>query len=249
MDASMNASPPSAADRIRQQLERVAHLRTQASQAGLANAVHQVKQLQARRFRATYADFLTDPRHAPATAFFLDELYGEHDFSVRDAQFARIAGAIERLFPEAVADLAVDLAETHALTESLDHKLAGHWLSLEGDFAYAEHYVRSWRLTGAREQRQRQLAVVLHIGQELQRLTRMKSLLIALRLMRGPAQAAGLSDLQRFLESGFAAFATMGDASLFLKAIAEREQRWIDALFEDDLPACREALQAELSRA
>ena len=239
----------SATDRIRAQLERVAHLRTQAQRDGLSTAVHQVKQLQARRFRATYADFLADPRYAPATAFFLGELYGEHDFSVRDAQFARIAGAIERLFPEAVTELAVDLAETHALTESLDHALAGHWLALDGDHAYAEHYVRSWRLTGAREQRQRQLAVVQHMGMELQRLTRMKSLLIALRLMRGPAQAAGLSALQQFLENGFAAFATMGDASHFLKAITEREQRWIDALFDQPLTDCRDALQAELSLA
>lgn len=244
----MNATS-SAADRIQAQLAGVSHLRHQAREEGMSVAVHQVKQLQARRFRATYADFLADPRHGPATAFFLDELYGEHDFSVRDAQFSRIAGAIERLFPEAVVELAVDLAETHALTESLDHALAGHWLALEGDHAYAEHYVRSWRLTGAREQRQRQLAVVLHMGQELQRLTRMKSLLIALRLMRGPAHAAGLSTLQQFLERGFAAFATMGDASRFLQAIAEREQRWIGALFDQPLADCRDALQNELSRA
>ena len=87
------------------------------------------------------------------------------------------------------------------------------------------------------------------MGQELQRLTRMKSLLIALRLMRGPAHAAGLSTLQQFLERGFAAFATMGDASRFLQAIAEREQRWIDALFDQPLADCRDALQIELSRA
>ena len=193
--------------------------------------------------------FLADPRHAAATAFFLDELYGEHDFAQRDAQFARIASAIERLFPEAVADLAVDLAETHALTETLDHQLAEQWLALDGDCAYTERYVRSWRATGDRHARQRQLAVVQHMGQELQRLTRMKSLLIALKLMRGPAQAAGLAALQQFLERGFAAFATMGDASRFLQAIAEREQRWIDALFDDDLQACQTALARELQRA
>lgn len=246
----MDRPPEShAAERIRHQLDRVAHLRTQARQAGLAAAVHQIKQLQARRFRATYADFLADRRHTAATAFFLDELYGEHDFSQRDAQFARIAGAIERLFPEAVADLAVDLAETHALTETLDHALASHWLALDGDFTYTEQYVHSWRLTGEREQRQRQLAVVLHMGAELQRLTRMKSLLLALRLMRAPAQAAGLSALQQFLERGFAAFATMGDATRFLKAIAEREQRWIDTLFDAELPAAHHALSLELQRA
>lgn len=248
MNALTNA-PNSATDRIRRQLERVTHLRTQAQQDGLSTAVHQVKQLQARRFRATYADFMTDPRHAAATAFFLDELYGEHDFAQRDAQFARIAGAIERLFPEAVADLAVDLAETHALTESLDHRLAAHWLAQNSDCPYTERYVRSWRLTDDRAARQRQLQVVLHMGQELQRLTRMKSLLIALKLMRGPAQAAGLASLQQFMERGFSAFATMGDARRFLAAIAEREQRWIGALFDDDLPSCQAALARELQRA
>lgn len=237
---------PSAAERIRQQLDGVFHLRTQARREGLSTAVHEVKQLQARRFRASYADFLNDPKHAPATTFFLEELYGEHDFAERDAQFGRIANAIERLFPEAVADLAVDLAETHALTETLDHLMAGHWMAQAGGMSYTERYVRCWRLTDDRPARERQLAVVLHMGQELQRLTRMKSLLLALKLMRGPAQAAGLGALQQFLERGFSAFATMGDASRFLGAIAEREQRWIDTLFDAEATTCQAALSQEL---
>jgi len=240
---------PTAADRIRQQIERVAQLRTTARAEGLSSAVHQIKQLQARRFRATYADFLTDPRHAAATAFFLEELYGEHDFAQRDAQFARIAGAIERLFPAAVADLAVDLAETHALTEHMDHQMAVHWMAQEDRGSLAERYVRCWRQTDDRPMRQRQLAVVLHMGQELQRLTRMPSLLLALKLMRGPAQAAGLASLQQFLERGFSAFATMGDASHFLQAIAGREAHWINVLFDDALADAQAALSRELQRA
>lgn len=245
----MTTTSHSPAQRIRQHLERVERLREQAHSEGLSTAVHQVKQLQARRFRATYTDFLNDPRYAAATRFFLDELYGEHDFAQRDAQFGRIAGAIEKLFPDAVADLAVDLAETHALTETLDHALAAHWLAQDDRCAYAERYLRSWRLTGERTQRERQLAVVQHMGQELQRLTRMKSLLIALRLMRGPAQAAGLSSLQLFLERGFSAFASLGDAREFLATIKLREQRWIDDLFDADLLECSSALNQELARA
>jgi hypothetical protein len=91
-----------------------------------------VKRFQAQRFKGTYADFLGDAPYAPATRFFLDELYGEHDFVERDQQFGRIAGAIERLFPEAVGRLAVDLAETHALTETLDHQMAAHWATAPG---------------------------------------------------------------------------------------------------------------------
>lgn len=237
-----------AANRIREELQKVVHLREQAHSGALVAAVHDIKQLQARRFRGTYSDFLADPRHAAATRFFLEELYGEHDFAQRDAQFGRIAGAIERLFPQAVADLAIDLAETHALTESLDHEMAVHWMAQEACASPAERYVRCWRQTGNPAQRDRQLSVVQHMGFELQRLTRMRSLRIALKMMRGPAHAAGMGALQAFLERGFDAFATMGDATRFLAAIAEREQHWIQALFAVPEGACSEALSAELDR-
>lgn len=241
-------SEPPAAQRIRAHLARVAELRKQAGETGLAAAVHAVKQLQARRFRATYADFMDDPRRVPATRFFLEELYGEHDFAERDAQFARIAGALERTFPPALADLAVDLAEMHALTESLDHQMAGHWLVFGDVFSPSERYVRSWRRTGQRIDRERQLAVVQHMGRELEKHTRSKSLLLALRLMRRPAQAAGLSALQQFLENGFAAFGKLGNAQGFLGTIAEREQRWLDTLFDTAQPACVQALDRELKQ-
>ncbi len=217
-------------DRIRAHLAHVSRLRERAQDAAQAQAVREVKLLQARRFEVTYADFLADARHAAAARFFLEELYGDHDFRERDAQFGRIAGAIERLFPEAVAQLAVDMAEIHALTETLDHALADHWARMAGGPAL--RYVSAWRATGRRDARERQLHVVLHMGRELQRLTRHKGLRTALRLMRRPARAAGLSALQDFLESGFDAFASMGDASVFLQGIVERENRWIDTLFD-----------------
>lgn len=242
-------SSPSAAERIRTHLGRVHGLRQQARADRLAAAVNDIKRLQARRFRATYADFLALPSHAPATRFFLEELYGVHDFDQRDAQFGRIAGALERLFPEAVAQLAVDLAEAHALTEMLDHELAGHWLAQDANLPAPLRYTRSWRLTGDREARTRQLVVVQHMGRELQRLTRMKSLRLALRMMRNPARAAGLDALQHFLESGFDAFAAMGDARSFLDTIGQRESHWIQTLFDDPEDRCAQALSAELARA
>lgn len=238
-----------AADRIRTHLARVTRLREQADAVGLAQAVHAIKHLQAQRFRTTYTDFLADARHAPATRFFLDELYGEHDFRERDSQFGRIAGALERLFPEAVAQLAVDLAETHALTETLDHQLATHWLAQDPASPTALRYIQCWRLTGQPADRERQLVVVLHMGTELQRLTRMTTLRMALKMMRRPAQAAGLYALQQFLERGFDAFATMGNATRFLTAIEQRERHWINTLFTADAALAAHAFQSELVRA
>lgn len=237
-----------ASDQIRAHLARVNQLRDQAQVEGLQGAVHNIKALQARRFRGTYADFLEHPRYGPATRFFLDELYGVHDFSRRDAQFARIAGALERLFPEAVAQLAVDLAETHALTEVLDQQLAMQWLLLDPGLPPAQRYVIAWRSIDTRSSRSRQLAVVEHMGLELQRLTRLKTLRMGLRMMRNPARAAGLDALQHFLESGFDAFAALGDARPFLNTIRDREGRWVQALFDDDLLACSQSLNDELAR-
>jgi hypothetical protein len=77
----------------------------------------------------------------------------------------------------------------------------------------------------------------------------MKSLSIALKLMRRPAQAAGLSSLQQFLESGFSAFASLGDAQAFLATINEREHAWIDTLFDAAPDSCQRALADELARA
>ncbi len=240
------------ASRIRAHLSEVSHLRTQIREPRLIAATAEVKKLQSLRFRATYADFLRSPTHAAATRFFLEELYGKTDFTERDVQFGRIAGAIERLFPAAVGDLAVDLAETHALSERLDHEMAEHWLTLGhlgGEASAAERYVRSWRATGQREHRGRQLAVVLHMGRELQRLTRIKSLLIGLKMMRKPAHLAGLSSLQQLLERGFAAFAAMGDAKSFLTAIEDRESAWIAGMFDTKLEICVQQLSTDLAKA
>lgn len=238
-----------ASDVIRMHLARVSQLRVQSQAEGLQTAVDDIKRLQARRFRGTYTDFLEHPRYAQATRFFLDELYGVHDFARRDAQFARIAGALERLFPEAVAQLAVDLSETHALTEVLDLQLAKHWIGLDAELSPAERYVVAWRHTDDRSMRERQLAVVQRMGFELQRLTRMKTLRLGLRMMRNPARAAGLDALQHFLESGFDAFAALGDARPFLDTIQQRESAWIQALFDENLGSCCRGLDQELSRA
>ncbi|TNF58457.1 MAG: hypothetical protein EP306_13050, partial [Burkholderiales bacterium] len=203
--------PPalSFAEQIRVQLEHVQVLRQKARTLGLADEVQAVKSLQGRRFRGTYRDMLLDPGRVDAARFFLEELYSARDFSERDQQFGRIAGAIERLFPQDIGRLSCDLAELHALTESLDLTMAGHWQALSGATSEPARYLSAWRATGQAQARHRQLAVVEHLGSELERLTRSKSLRMALRMMRKPAEVAGLGALQHFLEQGFDAFARL----------------------------------------
>ena len=187
----MNAS----ADHIRCSLESVALLRQQRTgDAPLAAANAAVKRFQATRFQATYPDLLLSPRYQTAARFFLYELYSDKDYSERDQQFARIASTIATLFPQAVVNTAATLAEVHALTEKLDDAMARAWLALPleaGQSTEAARYIASWRQVANAEERRRQLQLVLALGESLNSLTRKPGLRTLLKMMRGPAAAAG----------------------------------------------------------
>jgi hypothetical protein len=243
-----------AASKIRAAVARVSLLRqaTQASPA-LHSAVGEVKRLQSRRFAGTYADLLAEGPYAAPSRFFLEELYSDKDYAQRDAQFARIAGAIERLFPVHVAETAVALARLHALTEELDQAMAIAWLAPEtAQLSAGPRYIRAWRETGRRNDRDTQLAVVKDVGDQMARLTRKPGLRTTLRMMRGPALAAGMGSLQRFLERGFDTFALVAkqpNLDKFLDLIGQRESALIAMLFDQDLVACETALQSILGQA
>ncbi len=258
------------ANSIREAFVQVADLRAQAkANTPLGLYVQQVKVLQATRFSGTYSDVLGDPQHdyAVAAQFFLTKLYSPADHSERDAQFVKIAGAIEKLFPAQVGALAVRLAQLHALTEALDVALAKTW----ADNAKREHrampaahanqlqstavegYVQAWRRLGRRDDRERQLATVLDIGAALGRLTRTPGLRHLLRMMRGPARAADLADLQWFLEQGFDTFRALSGTRLgvagFLELISSREAALLNQLFDADLVASVTQLRTTLGLA
>jgi len=244
-----------AARAIRDAVAAVSRLRQSAADDGpLQDALLQIKRLQSRRFSGTYADLLAGGPFAPAARFFLEELYGDRDYTRRDEQFARIAGAIEKLFPAHVAGTAAALAQLHGMTEDLDMQMARLWRAQQaGDLPSSRRYAIAWRDLGRRDERERQLDAVVALGQELARLTRLPGLRTMLRMMRGPANAAGLADLQRFLEEGFDTFAGMarrrGAVEEFLRTVQDRERRLFSLLYEQDLVAAETELERTLGQA
>lgn len=238
-----------ASEEIREALARVTALRQLANTPGeLAQALQTVKHLQAQRFAGTYPDLLANPTFAPSVRFFLEELYSTKDYSDRDAQFARIAAAIERTFPESVIATVRDLAALHRQTEELDMAMAQAWCQTKG-WNDATRYLTAWRLVDRRSERHWQLATVLSIGDALGRLTRKPGLRLLLKMMRGPAEIAGLDSLQGFLESGFDHFSGMaksGAVDVFLDTVRSRESAWIQQLFDADPVACESELTLTL---
>ena len=237
-----------AAHEIREALSQVAQLRQSACSAEpLGLALLAVKQLQAQRFVGTYADLLANPTFAPSARFFLEELYSAKDYSERDAQFSRIAGALERTFPASVIATVLTLTRLHLQTEQLDLAMAQQWRDGDAQLSPAARYLLAWRWVNQRAARQWQLASVLEIGQTLGHLTRKPGLRLLLKMMRGPAELAGLGALHGFLESGFDHFSGMaksGNVNTFLDIIAQRESGWITRLSDASFVTC----ETELTR-
>lgn len=214
---------------ILEPLERVEYERAvRATDAALQARTIALKAFQQQRFASTYADLLASPRYAGAARFFLDELYGPRDFAQRDAQFARVVPALVRLFPNEIVDTVTTLAQLHALSESLDTEMARRLAQAAISDA---DYRRAWQATGRPDDRERQVALTLQVGAELDRYTRRRLLRQSLRMMRAPARAAGLEELQRFLETGFDTFGAMGGAAEFLGIVGERERAFAARLF------------------
>lgn len=219
---------PSAAS-ILEQLEfvRLERLRREAdTRFGLK--VMLVKRYQQARLAETYEDLLHDPRYAGACRFFLDELYGPGDQSLRDAQFARIIPALSRLLPGDVVATVESLARLHAVSERLDGEMAQHVM---GPALAPLEYSRAWKRTGQSDLRALQLDLLLAVGRAMQLYTKRPVMRHALRSMRGPAKVAGLAELQNFLERGFEIFNSLREANEFLTLIAQRETQYAESLF------------------
>jgi len=234
--ASDSATP---AQRLREGIARVRALRDAArADPVLAQDRLLVRAWQADRLARTYPDLLSSPRYGPAAEFFLSDLYGPKDFSARDEEVARIIPTMARMLPGSALETIALAVELDALAEGLDQQVAVALRRLQPGARALEiseaSYAKAYRAASSTAERERQIWLTGRIGTALDRLARKPLIAGALRLMEGPAHAAGLGALHDFLARGFAAFRDMRGADEFLAVIGARETRINARLFAAD---------------
>lgn len=176
---------------------------------------------QSGRLARTYADLRASDRYRRAVDFFLADLYGPQDLSVRDAQVLRAMDKLQRFLPAGALEAMAHAFELHVLTIELDADTAA--ALPDADPVDEVSYARAYRTADRARDRERQIALIGDIGSLLDGLARRPEVGLAVRLARAPAHAAGYGELQDFLERGYDAFRAMGGAREFLDAIDERE--------------------------
>ncbi len=189
---------------------------------------------QAQRLARTYADFLADPRYAPACRFFLENIYAPKDFSQRNQDILRVHEFMSRFIPARALRTLTKAIELNNLTEELDAKLLDvlvHQIGITNSIS-EEQYAEAYRLCDNYDERVKQIEMVVEIGRDLEKLVRHRLIGWTLRMARGPAYHAGWKELQDFLEEGYNAFRHMGKADKFLNAIQDRETRILDNIYQ-----------------
>lgn len=217
--------PPHAAQ-LRRHLEQLGRLRGHGHSA--PQRLQELKDWQSLRLQRTYADIASQPRYRAATAFFLEDLYGPRDFSARDQAMLHIVPVMSRILPAFALETAALAIELEALSEELDQRTA---LALPEGAIDGIAYGIAYRAGSAREQRERQIDLIVAVGERLDALVRKPLVHRTLKLMRRPAHLAGLGELQDFLENGFESFRAMHGAHDFLALLRARETAILNDLF------------------
>src|SRR5208337_2556390 len=76
-----------------------------AAAPALAQRLYELRSWQARRLARTYEDLGREPKHAPAVAFFLSDLYAPEGAARRDNDLRRAWRHFKRALPRAALEL------------------------------------------------------------------------------------------------------------------------------------------------
>ncbi|GAA3919440.1 FFLEELY motif protein [Luteimonas lutimaris] len=193
----------------------------------------ELRRWQAGRLRGSFAHFLEDPSRRPAAEFFLDDVYGDRDFTRRDADIARVLPMMQRLLPEKLLGTVADAIELGALTQALDLRMAQalQTLAPRRKKLDAALYGEAYREVGLPRLRAYQIDLIGSVGSGFGRALKLPGVAALLAFSRGPAKLAGLSELQGFLERGVAAFEELGNADAFVAEIERAERKASKRLF------------------
>jgi len=205
-------------------------------ETGLRPAFAALARWQATRLAWTHRKLAASPRYAPATAFFLTDLYGDRDYGPRDEGLERIYPVIVRIMPRGAMESVLLALQLHALTQSLDIALIGQ---LPGPVREinAENYAEAYRLSDNAPKRRLQIEMVARIGRQLDQVVHRNFIYRMVKLAHGPAHMAGLGDLHDFIERGFTAFRHMDGADAFIENVVSAETKVMESILAGAPPA------------
>lgn len=194
-----------------------------------------VAEWQAERLKQTHQDLYRHPGYHTGLEFLLTDLYAPAHMTRRDDNIDRVFPKMVKWLPNSLLNTFAGLVELNLVTQQLDLELTEQ-LAQQGvprDAITNEQYCTAFRASHNLTQRQRQIALVAEVGQQLDHYVRNRTLGWLLSMTRGPAEMADLSDLHSFLHRGYTAFRKMEDVDSLIERLVTRERQVLDNIFNE----------------
>jgi len=192
-----------------------------------------VQRWQRQRLAKTYKDLISQQRYSAAGDFFLDELYGGLHFRQRDQEMERVLPVMVRMLRDDMLLVLAEAFELQSLSLEFDMAMTQRFLSRGWTDLDLNRYGEIYRACGCESERERQIELIYRLGLQLNSLVHHRLVMMLIRVVRGPAIAAGFGLLQAFLENGLKAFKVMGDGTEFIETIRQRESEFMHSQLSD----------------
>jgi len=186
------------------------------------------------RLTRTFGDLYEQEGYRQAVEFFVSDLYGGLDFRERDQQMDRVMPVMIRFLPDKALVALAEAFELQAISLEYDFGMAAYMARKSISELDMASYCRTYLACSDRAGRERQIQLFPKIGRDLNKLVRKSIVNYLLRMLRGPAHAAGFGQLQEFLENGLDSFRALADADYFVDTIYRREWASMENLFAGD---------------
>lgn len=223
------------AARLKQALSDSHQLATQLDEPEFPLAeLELVQAWQRERLAKAYSDLISQPRYQAAGKFFLDELYGGLHFRQRDQEMERVLPVMVRMLRDDMLLVLAEAFELQSLSLKFDIDMTRRFKKMAWSELNLLRYGEIYRDCGQVAERKQQIELIYRLGQQLNGLVHHRLVMMLIRVLRGPALAAGFGLLQSFLESGLNAFKVMGDCTEFVDAIRQRETEFMCAQLRAD---------------
>ena len=193
-----------------------------------------LQQWQRARIARSFEDLNRQEGYQPAVEFFLSEIYGGLHFRERDQDMGRVMPVMTRFLPDRTLMTMSEAFELQAISLEFDMAMAECMARWELEQLDMTAYCKVYRAASDRSGRERQILLIRKLGYDLDQLVRKSFVNYLVRLLRGPAHAAGFGNLQEFLESGLNSFRALEDPEYFIETIYEREWGSMERMFEGD---------------
>jgi hypothetical protein len=220
------------AERLREMLARNHAIAAEVEEADFPLAAFDaLQQWQRARISRSFADLARQEGYRPAVHFFLSQLYGGLDFRERDQDMGKVMPVMIRFLPGHTLGTMSEAFELQAISLEYDIRMARQ-MAREGiDGLDMDRYCEVYRACSDRAGRERQIVLIRKLGYDLDKLVRLPLVNYLVRLLRGPAHAAGFGSLQAFLEEGLASFRALEDTRYFIETIYRRESDAMRRMF------------------